>query len=143
MTLNETDLLNHIYQSTEMGRDGVESVLKYAAEDPLRRTLEDQKTEYEKICATSSAMLRERGAHPRGIHPVAKASTDVMAAMKVMANHSTSKIAEMMIQGNTMGMTKSLQTIHAYQGSDPRVRALADKLLATEQANIEQMKSFL
>lgn len=143
MKQTETELLNNIYQATEMGRDGIDAMLKYADEPPLRRALEQQKTEYEKLYAASEAMLQERGETPKGINPVAKASTGVMSAMQTMMNHSTSKIAEMMVQGNTMGMTKSLQTIHAYQGGDEQVRALADKLLATEQANIEQMKQFL
>lgn len=61
-----------------------------------------------------------------------KASSEMMmSAMKTMADHSTSKIAEMMIQGNTMGMgmTKSLKHLHDYHGKDERVRDLASKLL--------------
>ena len=71
-----------------------------------------------------------------------KASSEMMSAMKTMADHSTSKIAEMMIQGNTMGMTKSLKHLHDYHGKDERVRDLANKL-KTEEANIQQMKKFL
>ena len=63
--------------------------------------------------------------------------------MKTMRDHSTSKIAEMMIQGNTRGMTKSLQCLDQYSGEDKEVKALAEKLLRTEEANIEQMKPFL
>ena len=48
-----------------------------------------------------------------------------------------------MIQGNTMGMTKSLKHLHDYHGKDERVRDLANKLLKTEEANIQQMKKFL
>lgn len=63
--------------------------------------------------------------------------------MKLMADPSASKIAEMMIQGNTMGMTQSLRNLNDYPGKDERVRDLASKLLRTEEANIEQMKKFL
>jgi uncharacterized protein (DUF305 family) len=60
-----------------------------------------------------------------------------------MMDHSATKIAEMMIQGSTMGVTKSLRTIRDCQLQDERVRDLANKLLKTEQANIEEMKQFL
>ena len=88
-------------------------------------------------------MLRERGQEPKGLNPMVKASSEMMSAMKTMADHSTSKIAEMMIQGNTMGMTKSLRQMRTYASEDGRVKDLADKLLQTEEANIQQMKGFL
>lgn len=74
---------------------------------------------------------------------MAKASSAAMSAMKLMADPSASKIAEMMIQGNTMGMTQSLRNLNDYPGKDERARDLASKLLRTEEANIEQMKKFL
>ena len=56
---------------------------------------------------------------------------------------SQSNIANMMIQGNTMGVTKSMQTMRRCDVQDAAVSRLADKLLATERTNITQMKSFL
>ena len=67
----------------------------------------------------------------------------MMIKMKTMGDKSPSHIAEMMIQGNTMGVTKSLRVIHDYSMEDERVSDLANKLLETEQNNIEQMKPFL
>ena len=42
-----------------------------------------------------------------------------------------------------MGITKGLMKLHDYEGNDRQVRSLAEKLLSTEQANVEQMKPFL
>ena len=132
--LTEAELLQYIYQTTEMGRDGIQSVLPHAEDETFHQALEQQLT---------GKMLRERGQEPKGLNPMVKASSEMMSAMKTMADHSTSKIAEMMIQGNTMGMTKSLKHLHDYHGKDERVRDLANKLLKTEEANIQQMKKFL
>ena len=74
---------------------------------------------------------------------MAKASSEVMSTVKAMTDRSTANIAEMMIQGSTMGVTKSLRTIRGCDLRDENVRRLADKLLKTEQANIEEMKRFL
>ena len=62
---------------------------------------------------------------------------------KTLADSSDSKIAEMTIKGNNMGITKGLKHLHDYEGNDRQVRSLAEKLLSTEQANVEQMKPFL
>lgn len=141
--LNNTDLLNHIRQTTEMGRDGIDMVMEYAEYKPFRDALQDQKTEYSKLYRAADTMLRVRGEEPQELSTIAKLSSELSSSMKTMRDHSTSKIAEMMIQGNTRGMTKSLQCLDQYDGQDKEVKALAEKLLRTEEANIEQMKPFL
>lgn len=141
--LSETQLLNHIYQTAEMGREGIQSVLKYAEEPKLVQTLNSQLSEYQQIQNSAGSMLHARGEPPKGLGPMAKISSEAMSTVKAMADPSATRIAEMMIQGSTMGVTKSLRTIRDCELKDDGVRRLADKLLKTEQANIEEMKQFL
>ena len=141
--LSENQLLNHIYQTAEMGREGIQSVLKYTGEPKLVSALNSQMDEYEQLQNAAGAMLQARGEPPKGIGPMAKVSSEVMSTMKAMTDRSASNIAEMMIQGSTMGVTKSLRTIRDCDLRDNGVRRLADQLLETERANIEQMKRFL
>ena len=141
--MNEIDLLSHVYQTAEMGQDGITSVLRYSRDPSLRQALERQKREYRELQASAGDMLRSRGVQPDGVGAAAKLSSELMSAMKTMVDHSSTKIAEMMIQGSTMGVTKSLRTLRDRRPEDPRVKDLADKLLKTEQANIEEMKTFL
>ena len=141
--LNETQLLNHVYQTAEMGMDGISSVMKYADEPKLRASLTAQMEEYRKLQNSAAQMLRQRQREPEGISAMAKMGSEMMSAMKTMTDHSATKIAEMMIQGSTMGVTKSIRTIRDCELKDERVRDLADKLLKTEQANIEEMKKYL
>ncbi|MCI8698258.1 MAG: hypothetical protein HFF20_10240 [Oscillospiraceae bacterium] len=140
---SENQLLGHIYQTAEMGREGIRSVLKYAREPKLVDALNSQYDEYGRLQNAAGSLLQARGEAPRGLSPVAKASSEVMSTVKAMADHSPANIAEMMIQGSTMGVTKSLRTIRTCDVKDEGVRRLADKLLKTEQANIEEMKRFL
>lgn len=141
--LSEIQLLNHIYQTAEMGVDGIDSVLPYAEEPDLHRALLAQRREYEKLQNSAGAMLCQRGEEPKGIGVMAKMGSEAMSAMKTMVDHSATKIAEMMIQGSTMGVTKSLRTIRDCSLKDEKTRDLADKLLKTEEANIREMKKFL
>ena len=141
--LSENQLLNHIYQTAEMGQEGIQSVLKYAEEPRLVSALNSQMSEYEQIQNAAGAMLQARGEPPKGLGPVVKASSEMMSTMKAMTDRSASNIAEMMIQGSTMGVTKSLRTIRDCDVRDTGVRRLADQLLKTERANIEEMKRFL
>ena len=141
--LTEAELLQYIYQTTEMGRDGIQSVLPHAEDETFHQALEQQLTEYEKLYGATGKMLQERGQEPKGLNPMVKASSEMMSAMKTMADHSTSKIAEMMIQGNTKGMIKGLKTLHQFGQQDEQINTLTQKLLDCENANIRQMQGYL
>ena len=133
--ISDTQMLNHVYQTAEMGRTGILSVLKYAEDPKLSQALRGQLQEYKQIQDDSARMLRERGVRPQEV-------SQVMSAVQA-AGRSRAKIAEMMIRGSTMGVTKSLHTLHGYSMADERVCDVANKLLETEEHNIEQMKPFL
>ena len=67
--LSENQLLNHIYQTAEMGQDGIRTVLKYADEPGLVRVLNSQLEEYQRIQNTAGAMLHARASPPRASAP--------------------------------------------------------------------------
>ncbi|MDO4174095.1 MAG: hypothetical protein Q4D42_04970 [Eubacteriales bacterium] len=139
---DECTLLNHIRQTTEMGVDGINSVIQYA-DGTFRQALEQQRTEYNKIHDSADKLLRKHSGQPEDVGTFAKWSSELSSGLKTMMDSSQSNLANMMIQGNTMGVTKSMQTIRECDVHDHEVTSLANQLLATEQANIDQMKKFL
>jgi len=144
MTMNEIDLLSHVYQTAEMGQDGITSVLKRSRDPSLNQALERQKREYHDLQASAGDMLRARGIQPDGVGAVAKLSSGMMSAMKTMMDHSSTKIAEMMIQGSTMGAVQMTRRLHQLTGrADPALVELGQRLLRTEEQNIQEMKRFL
>ena len=47
--LTEAELLQYIYQTTEMGRDGIQSVLPHAEDETFHQALEQQLTDDEQL----------------------------------------------------------------------------------------------
>lgn len=139
---DDCTLLNHIRQTTEMGVDGIDSVIQYA-DGTFRQALEQQRTEYHNIHNSADKLLRKHGGRPEDVSAFAKWSSELSSGVKTMMDSSESNIADMMIRGNTMGVTKGMQTMRECNVSDTAVTSLANKLIATEQANINQMKKFL
>ena len=125
-----------------MGVDGIDSVIQYA-DGTFRQALEQQRTEYNKIHSSADQLLRKHGGRPEDVSAFAKWSSELSSGVKTMMDSSQSNIADMMIRGNTMGVTKGMQTMRECNVSDTAVTSLANKLIATEQANINQMKKFL
>ena len=141
---NEVSMLNSIRRTTQMGCYGIEVVLDETVNRKFRNALREQHKEYEEIFEEADRLLNERGGKVKNINPFAKYGSAISSVMRVRASTDpTAKIAEMMLQGNTRGMIKSLNNIRTMGMLEPKVASLSRRLLQTEQANIDQMKQFL
>ena len=109
----------------------------------LKNALKSQLEEYNKIEKETYALAKERGWQLAELNPMARTMADMAARSKLMYGKNDSKIAEMMVQGNTRGVIKSLKNLHRYHQNDGQVTAMAQKLLDCENNNIKQMEGFL
>lgn len=141
--MKDTELLQFVHKTAAMGIEGLKEVEDRIQERALHQAVRQQIAEYKKIADTSGALLRGKGEQPSDPGVMARLSSEVMSTAKLAVDPSASKIAEMVIQGNNMGITKGLQHLHDYAGDDAQIRALAERLVKTEQDNVEQMKPFL
>lgn len=140
--MNDTEFLNLICKNSEMGKVGIDSVMDYARDERMREALKIQKQEYDKIYGEAVQMLKSRNAQVKHVSPMAKIGSEMTGAMKTMTDRSSAKIAEMMIQGSTMGITKLMKNRGEYDGNDDDILSLSDKLQKTEEQNIKTMKGF-
>ena len=140
---NSGDILNSIIDTTQMGQSGIKSVLDRPMNPALYQELVSQMQEYAQIESGARRLLQDRKL------PAKKGSTSPIPGAKLMARarlatgNANSKIAGMMIQGNTRGMILGLRNMQQYSGADPDVCTLSQRLLDTETANIRQMKPYL
>ncbi len=141
---NDIPMLRSIHQATQMGCYGIQTVLDETADRQFRAALRQQLAEYEELSGEAARLLHEHGAKTKAVNPMAKLGSAMTSKMKVRSSADpTSKIAELMLQGNTRGMIKSMHNIRTMGVLDPKVSSLSNRLLQTEQANIDQMKQYL
>ena len=140
--LPEMELLQYLYKTADMGCEGIDAVEKHA-EQKLLGELKRERSEYENVRSDAAQMIRNSGEEPGGNGLMARLSTGMMTACQLARDDSRSKIAEMMIRGNTSGVIKGLKNLHQMEQQDDSVSALSLKLLDTESANVDQMKQFL
>lgn len=141
--MKDIELLQYVHETASMGVLGLRDLLPQVESAKIKQSLHTQIHEYQDIASDSAKLLQSKGSEPKDPGLMARLSSQAMATMKTLTDSSDSKLAEMVIQGNNMGVTKGLKHLHDYQGNDPKIRALAEKLLATEQANVSQMQPFL
>lgn len=137
------EILSSVLKTTQMGQIGIRSALEAEMKPELRQAMEAQLQEYDAIESQAHSIAAERNWVLPELNPSIRFMTDRMTKMKLSYGEVNSKIAEMMIRGNTSGVIKGLKNLHQMEQQDDSVSALSLKLLDTESANVDQMKQFL
>lgn len=137
------EILSSILKTTQMGQTGIRAVLGYAANVHLKQALRDQLEEYDNIERDALRINSQRGWEVEELSPVAKSMSKMYTHFNLKFGNVDSKIAAMMIQGNTRGMIKGLKNLHHGATIDKSIETLSQKLLDCEAANIKQMQGFV
>lgn len=140
---NSREILSSLLKTTQMGQVGIRSVLDTSMGPGLRKALQSQLREYDTIETEAHTLASQRGWELPELDPAVRIMADMMTRARLTGRGSDTKIAGMMIQGNTRGMIKGLKNIHQYTGQDAPIRILSQKLLDCEAANIRQMQGYL
>lgn len=141
--MNDNELLAFISKNSLMGVIGINAVSPYAQSREMKRELNSQRREYGRIYKSASKAIKSHNGQQTRINPYVRKMSDMMCRIKLKREHSDSKIAEMMIEGSAMGVSKIIKHKRGYSGDNRRIKALANKLLKTEENNINSMKAFL
>jgi hypothetical protein len=137
------DLLSSILKTTQTGQVGIRSVLDTTMRPGLRKALESQLREYDSIESEAHSIASQRGWELSELNPSVRFMADMMTRTKLSYGNTDSKIAGMMIQGNTRGMITGLKNLHQFNKHDAQISTLSQKLLDCETSNIRQMQGFL
>lgn len=136
-------LLDSILSTVQMGQVGIRSVIDCAVRTDFKKALRSQLKEYDAVETQAQAIAASRGLELKEVNPAVRTMADMMSRAKLCYNRSDSKIAAMMIQGNTRGMIIGLKDQHQYTRADNEVKSLSQKLLDCEHVNIQQMQGYL
>lgn len=141
---DDIPILQSVRRSTQMGCHGIRAVLDESPNREIRTALRRQLAEYEELFCEADRLLHERGEKGRDISAVARLGSLTVSRMRVRTSpEPEAKIAELMVQGSTRGMLRSMHDLRTMDAVDPKVSSLSMRLLQTEQANIDEMKQFL
>ena len=135
--------LSSITKTVQMGQLGIRCVMNKAQHDELKKALRSQLKEYDMIEEEALNLACRRGWEIEELNPALKSMSKAYTRACLMMGNVDSRIAAMMINGNTRGMIKSIKNQHHAKEHDPQIDALSEKLLLHETENIKQMQAYL
>ena len=140
---NSKEVLSSILKTSQMGQIGIRSVQNAAQKDQMKQALDQQLQRYCTIEKEAHQIADSRGWRLEELRPTAKMMASISARMRLQGQNKDSKIAALLVTGNTKGMIKGLKNAHRYHGRDARIQELSNKLLAYENENIRLMEPFI
>ena len=138
------ELLSFIHKNAAMGIGTIPQAMSLPQSRAMGQALGDQLREYRTIAARSQAYVKEQGRTLRGPNAASLAMSKAMLRAQAAMDPTTTKMAEMMIRGSTMGTVQMTRRLHQFAGkADRELLDLGQRLLRTEERNIQDMKRFL
>ncbi len=141
----EVAFLQEVYKGVSMGTDAVNTILGKARDKSFREELTAELDGYENFANQARDQLTALSVAAKEVSAFAKIPSTISINMNTLVDDSTSKLAELMIDGNTMGvvqMKKELSRVEQGAISDDATK-LAEDVVSFQEKNIETMKTFL
>ncbi len=139
----DLDLLEKTYQNASIGITAINAVLDKAENQELNNELHKQLKDYQELAAKSRNQLIQNGTKVKEQSLYVKAMMKGNVKMNTIMKPSDSSIAQMVIQGSTMGVTQMTKLIHEKPNADGVSKDIAKEFIEKEEKNIEVMKKYL
>lgn len=139
------DYLSDIYRGVRMGAETLDSVISRTQGRDIRKELIREKKVYREFEDKTLKAINSHGASPKPINPMQKNMAKMGIAMNTAFDKTPSHIADLVIQGNNMGIigiTKAINN-HKNKRCDDSINDLAKELISIQENNIKNLKPFL
>ncbi len=137
--------LGELYKNMKMGADSIVNVSSKVKDGHLRDELLRELDTYEKFAKKIGKLLYDAGETPKEENIMSKMASKVGMAMNTVVDSTESHIAQMMIEGATMGITENTKLINQYENKGVSEEALKlgkDSVKFMEET-VETLKKFL
>lgn len=140
---NEINVLDELNKGACMGRDAIHFILDKVEDSGLKEELNNQYNKYKEISDKISNLYPEYSDDkPHETNKMNKVMTWYGIEMKTLMDKSTSKIAELLLQGTNMGIIEGRKLLNHKQ-TDEEVHRLVQEYVDMQEDAVEKLKQFL
>lgn len=135
--------LDEICKGACMGMDAIHFILDKVDNNDLKEYLQNDSEKYEKIKEEIEKIYPEyNDGEPHETNALNKAKTWYGIEMKTLTDDSTSKIAELLLQGINMGIIEGRRILNKKQ-IDEQVEKIVSEYVEMQEKSMEILKKYL
>ncbi len=143
MNSDSINLLKECNAGCKSATNSMEQVLEYVKDPQLKNVIDEYNEKHIKLGDQCHQLLNKYGSSEKDPQTMAKVMSFVTTEFKMMADNTTQKAAEIMMDGCNMGIKNVSGYINKYSHANHESKHLADRLVKTEQNFIEDLREFL
>ncbi|MCI8999982.1 MAG: hypothetical protein HFJ26_03440 [Clostridia bacterium] len=136
-------VLNEVHKGAKMGMDSISTISEKVSEPNLKDNLSFQYTQYGDILDSVNEIYKKYGDIPKDNNPMNEVMSWTGIQMNTLTNKSNSHIANMLIQGTTMGIIEGRKLLNQNPNIDEEVRQVLNTFVKMQENNVEKLKTFL
>ena len=140
---NEVNVLDELNKGACMGMDAIHFIIDKVEDKEFHKELERQYNGYKKISDSICKLYPEYSEkEPHETSAMNKMMTWYGIEMRTLLDKSTSKIAELLLQGTNMGIIEGRKLLN-HKNTDKEVEMLASEYVKNQEEAVEKLKKFL
>lgn len=141
--MEEIEILKEINQNSKMGMDSLSTILKKTQDSDFKNLLNAQHDEYQNIFDRTQELLVKNNAQMEDTPTVQKAMSWMGIQFNTANDTSNSKLSELLIQGNDMGIVKGIKLLNNHSFLNNEIKNLLSDFIRLQEKNIDDLKKFL
>ena len=138
-----TGLLDDSYKNVRMASFAIDCIIESIEDNNLKDLLRKQNKFYLSKVREIEDISKEYKHKLSDINMFLKGSSFASIKMKTMMDNSTSTIAQMLVEGTTMGITTSIKAKSDFKCAEDKIQNLANEIIASEEKFVESLKNFI
>ncbi len=143
LTTADRAVLDESYRSARRGRDAINVVISKVEDDELALDLNRQACKYVSLEEKIQREYQKANEKLPEDSLIDKTKLWGGIQMNTLLNASTGHLAQIMIQGNTRGITDLMKTVKANKGVQKEYYEMAQEIMDFQEKNIEKLKAYL
>ena len=140
---DDVNVLDELNKGTCMGRDAIKMILDKVEDEELYKELEKEYNNYKELSDKIVELYPEYDdGEPHETNILNKAMTWYGIEMKTLLDDTSSKLAELIMQGVNMGIIEGRRLLNS-KDIDESVHELTQRYVDMQEEAVENLKKFL
>ena len=141
--MDDLQILKEVNKNSKMGMDSLTTVIKKTTNNEFKNLLNTQHDEYQNIFDRTQELLMQNDEGIEDTPPMQKAMSWMGIQMNTLTDTSDSKLSELLIQGNDMGIVKGTKLLNNYSFMNNEIKNILSDFVRLQEKNIDDLKKYL
>ena len=140
---NDLSILRELNKGVKIGMDSITFVSDKVGDEVMKDNLSYQYKLYNEILDETSDLFSKYGEVPNDSDLGTKMMNWTGVQFNTMTDKSNSHIAQLLIQGNNMGIIEGRKLLNQNPDADEDIKNVLNKFIKIQENNVEKLKTFL